>query len=244
MQILWVITPQFVASINDNSRCSVLFSNCISPTMSAQNAAAKAGVDEFMNGEEILCHDELQQLLNEALAGSDQDLATLLDLMRPSLNGQAQHSLGSTIRAKLGSSDVVQESMLKVFQGFSEFRGETVGEFRAWLAQIVEHRAVDAVRHFRAKKRDVSCELPLNHDPTSSSDLTGSQIASSREEELRLLKAIDRLPEKLKQIVTLRYYEQLSFEEISQEVGRPRETVRRHWATAIDRISQEMEADG
>lgn len=198
-------------------------------------------MNKIMNDEEILCHDELQQLLNKAIAGSDEDLAALLELMRPSLNEQAHRSLGSTIRAKLSSSDVVQESMLKVFQGFSEFRGESVSELRAWLALIVEHSAVDAARHFRAIKRDVSSEQPLNYDPISPSGITGSQVAASREEEVRLLNAIDQLPEKLKQIVTLRYFEHLSFEEISQEVGRSRETVRRHWATAIDQISQQMD---
>lgn len=94
--------------------------------------------------------------------GSASAQGTLFERFRVYLLLAAKRELDPALRAKLGASDLVQETFLHAQQGFEQFRGQSEEELAAWLHQILRHNAGQAVRRFRlAAKRDVRRELPL-----------------------------------------------------------------------------------
>src|SRR5262249_56518354 len=56
-----------------------------------------------------------------------------------------------------------------------------------------------------------------------------------------LRRALDRLPEDHRRVITLRHREQRSFEEIGPLLGRSADAARKLWARAVERLRQELE---
>lgn len=140
--------------------------------------------------------------------------------------------LGPRLRAKLDASDVVQQAMLHAHERRGQFRGETEGEWLAWLRTILANALATALRRFDAQARDPrrerSLEAELEH---SSSRLEGllaadqtspSERAVRGEELVRLAHAIARLPEDQRRVVELHYLKGLAVADVAQEIGRTR----------------------
>src|SRR5262245_24040388 len=57
------------------------------------------------------------------------------------------------LRGNREAEDIVQDSLLDVFLGLEHFSLGSEGEFRNWMARIVENNVRDHFRHLRAAKR-------------------------------------------------------------------------------------------
>lgn len=68
--------------------------------------------------------------------------------------------LGSKLRAKLQSSDVVQDVMMKAIAGIERFEFRTEGAFMKHMNCLVEHRIRDLIDHWEAQRRDPGVEIP------------------------------------------------------------------------------------
>src|ERR1700693_652846 len=73
----------------------------------------------------------------------------------------ARVRLDPLVRAKVGASDVVQQTLLEAHRDLVQFRGRTVGEQAAWLRQILARNLANVLRDLRRDKRDVAREPPL-----------------------------------------------------------------------------------
>ena len=130
--------------------------------------------------------------------------------------------LGSALRAKLESSDIVQEAFMVSLKGIEKFEHGSKAGFFHWLCTLVENRIRDQADYFRAQKRQAAREVPLHPRLPSRSTLfapladtgispTPSSVAV-RQEELQLLEqAVDELPSEQREAVILTRYEELSF---------------------------------
>ena len=74
-----------------------------------------------------------RQSLDRARRGSPQALGQVLELCRRYLLHIANSELDSHLQAKLGASDVVQETFLEAQRIFDRFEGNSPDELRAWL---------------------------------------------------------------------------------------------------------------
>src|SRR5215831_16271081 len=92
-------------------------------------------------------------------AGDDADHGP--ELFRSYLLLLARVRLDPMVRAKVGASDVVQQTLLEAHRDFAQFRGRTVGEQAAWLRRILARNLANVVRDQRRDKRDVARERPL-----------------------------------------------------------------------------------
>ena len=63
------------------------------------------------------------RLLERARRGDDSALGELLELYRQYLTLLTRARIGRKVQAKIGPSDVVQETLLKAQQAFVQFRG-------------------------------------------------------------------------------------------------------------------------
>jgi RNA polymerase sigma-70 factor (ECF subfamily) len=189
--------------------------------------------------------------LATARAGSGNALGGLLESFRGYLLMVADRELGADLRAKGGASDLVQETFLEAHRDFITFRGVTEPELLAWLRCLLLNNLANFARRYReAEKRRVSREVPLGDGGSSASGLpeppadtpTPSWAAVKAEDAEALLKALDRLPDDYRRVLTLRHQEGRSFAEIAESMGRTANAVHKLWARAIEQLQSELEA--
>lgn len=105
---------------------------------------------------------DLERLLAAARDGAPDGLGRLLDACRGYLLLLARQELRDDLRAKGGSSDLVQETCLEAHRDFARFRGTTAAELLAWLRQLLRNNARDFTRQYAGGgKRDPLREVPL-----------------------------------------------------------------------------------
>jgi RNA polymerase sigma-70 factor (ECF subfamily) len=188
--------------------------------------------------------------LAAARAGSSEAMGQALDACRKYLLLVAQRQLGSDLQAKGGASDLVQETFLEAQRDFARFHGDSEEELLAWLRRLLLNNAGTFSRRYRATdKRAVRREIALEADGSSGSPgpspaATGpspSGQAIEREQTEALHRALQRLPADYSEVITLRYLDERSFEEIGQRMGRSADAVRKLWVRAMARLRQEWE---
>ncbi len=159
-----------------------------------------------------------------------------LDRYRPLLRVlMRQVQFDPRLRRRFDESDLVQEALLHAHQNLPGFRGTTEAELVKWLEQILARVATDAVRRERAHKRDVALEQNFGDafDQSSarlerclSADQSSpSQRAARHEEFLRLVGAVDRLPEAERDVIIQRHLMELPVEQIAANLGRTEKAI-------------------
>jgi len=173
-----------------------------------------------------------------------------LEAARQYLLTIARQEFDPDLRAKNSPSDVVQETFVEAQRAFGQFQGETEAELLAWLRQLLLHRVGKLRRRYRdTQKRRLAREVALGSDD-SSSGLAGGLTADTpspsgqameHEQDEVLQAALGRLPEDYRRVITLRYEEQLPFEEIGRLLQRSPDAARKLWARAVERLHEELD---
>ena len=194
--------------------------------------------------------DGAAQWLPAARAGSREALGKVLEAARQYLLSIARQEFDSDLHAKNSPSDVVQETFVEAQRDFGQFRGDTEAELLAWLRQLLLHRVGKLRRRYRdTQKRRLSREVALGGDDSSGGPAAGltadtpspSGQAMENERDEALQAALGRLPEDYRRVITLRYEEQLPFEEIGRLLQRSPDAARKLWARAVERLHEELE---
>jgi RNA polymerase sigma-70 factor (ECF subfamily) len=185
-------------------------------------------------------------LIRQARSGSTEALGELLEQCRRYLLLVANSSLDSDLRSKRGASDLVQDTFIVAHQGFLRFEGTTEQELLAWLTKILSRRLSKNVRQFRhTHKNNVEREVSISagyvfgglaHDATGPIE---SIIA--RDEAECLQAAINRLPVTMREVLTLRTWERMSFVEIAARLKATPDSVRKVWGRALKRLQDELQ---
>src|SRR5262245_60413606 len=191
---------------------------------------------------------EVARWIGEARAGSGEALGQALEACRAYLYLIAQKELDPDLLAKGSASDLVQETFVEAQRDFGQFRGTTDDEWRAWLRRLLLNNVANFTRRYRTEKRQLGREVAL--DPGGSSAERGGGLAADlpspsgaaleHEQAERLRQALARLPEDYRQVIVLRYQEDLPFEEVARRLGRSSAAARTLWSRAIRRLRQEM----
>ena len=200
-----------------------------------------AGVDQ--TGALPTNQSELENLVEQARIGNSAAQDKLFQQLRPYLMMIANTQLDQQLHAKLGPSDIVQQSMLRAFQELPQYRGTTDAEFKAWLRQILINETRLARRGFAANKRDLRREQRL--DAIASSDesqdpfdgaLTPASRTLADEQSAAVQRLIGLLPESYQTVIRLRNWEEFTFEEIATRMGMSVSGVAKIWYRALVEI--------
>ena len=117
------------------------------------------------------------------------------------------------------AEDLLQDVFVKVVQTLNSDRYNEEGKFQPWLMRIAHNLAID---HFRKMKRYPSVVME-----DGSNVFNTLQFAEETVEDIRIKdetyalvqQLIDELPESQKQVLIMRHYMDLSFQEISEQTG-------------------------
>jgi RNA polymerase sigma-70 factor (ECF subfamily) len=160
----------------------------------------------------------------------------------------ANRELGHSMQAKIGASELVQQTLLQAQQVFDRFEGGSRQDLAAWLAQILEDKLAQAQgRPVGTEKGDPHREEPLRfaaEDLLRNLPLPESsrpdQAAASLEEVETLKAALDRLPVDYRLAIELRSLQQQSFAELGRVLDRSPDAARMTWARALLRLRKEL----
>jgi RNA polymerase sigma-70 factor (ECF subfamily) len=152
--------------------------------------------------------------------------------------------VGRMVRAVDLVQDITQETFLRAYRALHQFRGEA--QFYTWLYRIAVNTAKKALVDL--KRNPVITESALrgggdDDDETSlldrelTSDETPETVLAAQEIAAAVNAAMEALPEDLRQAVTLREIEGLSYEEIAAAMNCPIGTVRSRIFRAREAIS-------
>jgi RNA polymerase sigma-70 factor, ECF subfamily len=189
--------------------------------------------------------------ISAARAGSKEAIGSALEGCRGYLLGIAERELDADLRAKGGASDLVQETFLEAQRDFAGFRGETEADLLAWLRRLLLNNLANFARTYRqtAKRRlDREVRLPGRGESSAAEsriaadDPTPSAQVRDGEDSAALHAAMARLPEDYRRVLTLRYVEGLSFDQIAERMNRTSAALRKLWSRAVDRMQAEMES--
>jgi RNA polymerase sigma-70 factor (ECF subfamily) len=123
--------------------------------------------------------------------------------------------------------DVVQDSFIRAYKSLSGFRGDS--QFYTWMYRIAVNTAKN---HLASKKRRPSFDVELDDAETIDGGIYIQNNDTPEHELLRdeiaqvVSRALDQLPDDIKQAITLREMEGLSYEQIADVMNTPVGTVR------------------
>lgn len=195
----------------------------------------------------VRAQSEVEQLFTSARAGSSSCLGRLLSLYTNYLKLLVTAQMDSRLRVRVSPSDIVQETFFEAHRDFEQFRGQSTGEFVAWLRKIVVNNILRVVeQHLHAEKRDVRREVSLEEIgrrleqstvrlETLLAEQTDSPsgCAVRHEHEILLADALATLPRDYREVIVLRHIEGLPFEDVARRMERSAGAVRMLWLRAL-----------
>ena len=199
--------------------------------------------------------DSLSDEIELARQQGGESVGALLDRYRNYLYLMARTQIDLHLAVRASPSDVVQETFLQAANEFPSFRGSDSGQLLSWLRRILVHNIIAAYdRHVRAAKRDVRRDRPLevvakavdasslHFDQALARSTESPEAAAVRQEEAtHIADLLAELPQHYREVIILRNLEGLSFQEVSQRMGRTNAAVRKLWTRAITRLQHPSE---
>ena len=186
----------------------------------------------------VSANDSDAMLVERTVAG-DQKAFELLVIK---YERRIQRLIGRMVRDVDLVEDIAQETFIRAYRALAQFRGEA--QFYTWLYRIAVNTAKKALMELK-RNPTVSENSFKSDDDDETSPLENELISSETPESLLAGKeiaqmvntAMEALPEELRQAITLREIEGLSYEEISEAMNCPIGTVRSRIFRAREAIS-------
>jgi RNA polymerase sigma-70 factor (ECF subfamily) len=154
--------------------------------------------------------------------------------------------MGSELRSKLESMDLVQDTLMCALKDLGDFTYRDEGDFLRWLSRIVENRLRDNADKLHADKRDIRKEVRLDNKERTAGpiDVTTPSVIMSRKEEMdKLEKAIDALKPEHREVIVLKRLEGLSYKEIGERLGKSADAVGMLLSRAMVSLTSVYESD-
>ncbi len=164
-------------------------------------------------------------LVDGALSGDHTAFEYLFNRYRDAIYRLLVQRLGGTGDAE----DLLQETFIKVYINLHRYRAEYT--FGQWVYTIARNTFVDYVRR---RQEDISIDerfsAPASPTPTPEESVINLQQRSQIEH------CLDRLAPRYRQLISMRFFEEYSYEEIAAKLSLPLGTVK----TQIHRAREQM----
>lgn len=185
--------------------------------------------------------DSDAMLVERAVAG-DQKAFELLVIK---YQRRIQRLIGRMVRDVDLVEDIAQDTFIRAYRALAQFRGEA--QFYTWLYRIAINTAKKALMDLKrnptvsenAYKSDDDDETSRVENELTTSETPEAVLASKEIAEI-INAAMQDLPEELREAITLREIEGLSYEEISEAMNCPIGTVRSRIFRAREAISAKV----
>lgn len=154
-------------------------------------------------------------LLKNYVNGDETALAILIERHQAKVYGFIYSKIGdSTI-----SDDIFQDTFIKVIKTLKSNSYNEEGKFLPWVMRIAHNLSIDYFRHNKKMpfQRETEEYSIFNFMTDSSLNVEGKLIENQVENDLQ--KLIEELPDDQKEVVKMRFYDDLSYKEIADITG-------------------------
>jgi RNA polymerase sigma factor (sigma-70 family) len=154
-------------------------------------------------------------LLTAYIQGDDKAFETLVKRSK----SKVYTTIYLIVKDRYIAEDLMQEAYIKAIDVMKSGRYNEEGKFLPWILRIAHNMAID---HFRKEKRyptivledgsKVFNSFEFAEDSVEDMQLKADQVANVRE-------LIKKLPDEQREVLVMRHYEDLSFQEIADQTG-------------------------
>lgn len=157
-----------------------------------------------------------QVLLNQYLSGDRGAISQLIDRH----SNRVRDYIRMMVKDHDLADDILQETFIKAVQVIDDGRYADTGKFLSWMLRIAHNKVIDYFRSQKSAKTVNESESGYNvlgtlrfADSSVEDRLISEQIA------LDVRRLVDHLPQEQREVVMLRYYSGLSFQEIAEQTN-------------------------
>ena len=188
---------------------------------------------------------------NEPVA--EREFHQLIDQHRRRLSRVVQLRLDARVRARIDSSDIVQEVMIEAARRYANREDQEIHPCFLWLRSLAIERIIMSHRkHLGAKCRTVHLEQPICEPDLNSAshelslhfaakNRTPSSEAAQRELQSCVRKTLESLEAVDREIILLRHFEQLDNRETATVLGLNPSTASSRYLRAVAKLRKELE---
>ena len=157
-----------------------------------------------------------EQLVARYAGGDNRAFDTLLARHKTRLFNY----ISQMVRDRDVADDIFQETFIKVITTIKQGRYNDQGKFSAWISRIARNLVIDT---FRSDKNEAAVSTDNeNYDILNRKDLSEDTIEDALIDlqiENNLRQLVAQLPEAQREVLNMRYYNDLSFKEIADILG-------------------------
>jgi RNA polymerase sigma-70 factor (ECF subfamily) len=172
-------------------------------------------------------------LIRRLTAGDEEALGTLMDRYGGALLHFAHRLVGDLHLAE----EIYQDTMLKAWQQAGSFRME--GHLKAWLFRVARNNAIDYMRRKRVSTEEYTATLETADEKSQPEMLLERAWVSAE-----MMRALDDLPDVYREVIALRFYHQLCYQEIAEIMNIPLGTVKSRLSYALGRLTKILREKG
>jgi len=174
-----------------------------------------------------------RQVVDAVLAGDREAFRVLVERESQAVIGVCRRILGDPVDAQ----DAAQDAFSQAFEALATFRGD--GPFGAWLHRIAVRAAIA-----RLAARRVAVTLDAESiDPRAAMLISADDpeaVALDGEDRATILAAVKALPEAQRDVVLLRFYGELSLDEIAEATRNPLGTVKSRLSRGVASLRDQL----
>lgn len=181
-----------------------------------------------------------EQMVQRALTGDPEAFGEIVQRWERRIFALAYGMLGREEDAR----DATQETFLAAFRNLRGFRGDA--KVSSWLHRIAVNQCI--TRQRRAKVRS---ETALEDEAEKNAavfalpaDVSPARVVEYQERSIAVRRAVCALPPDLRQIVVMKEFEELTFQEISDVLDVPLSTVKSRLYTALRQLHLRLQKFG
>lgn len=139
------------------------------------------------------------------------------------------HMILKMVRNVDDAEDLTIEAFAKAFKNLARFKKDYT--FSTWLFRIATNNAIDFIRKKKLDTYSLNTSFTDDSGEAVNIDVEDNELtpddAAIKRQKVQLVRMfVDKLPAKYQRLVKLRYFDELSYEEIAQELDAPLGTVK------------------
>lgn len=171
-----------------------------------------------------------QQLISQCKKGDPKALEEIIVLYYTPLN-KYFYSLCKDVHL---SQDLTHETVIKLIKGIHKYKALFGAKFSTWLFRIAYNTYMDHVRKTAVQKNE-PLENYFYHP--AEEELIDEKVSRQLDME-EVSRFMEHLPPEMKSLVSLRYFNDLSYDDIGQVMGIPTKTVKWKLHKALTRLKK------
>ena len=194
--------------------------------------------------------EQTDRLLDDARGDRPGAVDALLGQFREPLRRVVGLRLDPVLARRVDASDIVQDVLIEANQRLTEYLKSPAMPFHLWLRHLAQDRIIDTHRRHRlAQRRSIDREQPIarpawmddesgaslvaqlvDHEKTPASEAIQTELTR------RLMTAVGELSDDDRDIILMRHSEQLSNQDVAQQLGLTEAAASMRYLRALRRL--------